>query len=296
METKVFKQVGTFSLLVLGAFFIITGIMAVLMKPEDGVVDFVLIMVMITLGICLLTFYKLTIIIDDINLSFKLGIGLFSRKYKLSDIKECRAVKNNPLTGIGIRLYSKGWLYNVSGLGAIELTFSNKASRVRIGTDRPEEVAAYVNSKLGFGTPSSPEPFNVKAGYSMAVIVILALFAPVIILLSGRRETKADAGNDSLILSGIYGITINYAEIISVDTLTDLPDIKRRTNGYSLGGVLKGNFRLADGEDVKLFVETSSHPFILIKTTNVKPVYISLREPRETRALFSILSKKVHKN
>lgn len=289
MEKKEFTQFGTFSAIVLGAFFVLTLVMAIALSSSEDFADLILVFVSLTMLVALLNFYRLKITVDDKSLSFSLGIGLVKKKYRLSDIKECRAVRNSPFTGIGIRLYSKGWLYNVSGLGAVELAFYNRASCVRIGTDRPEEVAQYVSSKLGRDTISAPEPFNPKPGYWLAVVVIVVLFFPVFMVLRGKREMKAETENNTLTLTGMYGMSIPYNEIKSIDTLTSMPEIRRRTNGYALGSILKGNFRLADGTDVKLFTDTSSPPFIYI-VTGGKPVYISFSDPARTRQLYLQLS------
>ncbi len=41
--------------------------------------------------------------------------------------------------GWGIRLTPQGWLWNVAGLDAVELTFSN-GKKFRIGTDEPGKL------------------------------------------------------------------------------------------------------------------------------------------------------------
>ena len=96
----------------------------------------------------LLFFYKLTICIDSKKVSFQLGVGWFGRSYPLSEIKSCKPVRNSIFYGIGIRLIPGGWLYNVSGFKAIELKFHNRRKVVRIGTDKPEEVADLVESAI----------------------------------------------------------------------------------------------------------------------------------------------------
>jgi len=292
MQPKKFTQFGTFSVMILGPLFLLTLVLALILKPSDIMGKVITGFVSLSMGICLLIFYKLTIIIDDTHLSFRLGIGLVSRKYPLADIKECKPVKNNPLTGIGIRLYSKGWLYNVSGLDAIELTFKHKNPRVRIGTDKPEEIAQLISERLGKDSPgTAPEKdFIEKSGYWMVAIVLVSLFLPVILVVSGRRETKTELKETGISISGIYGISINYQDIKNLDTLLQLPSIKLRTNGYALGGTLKGNFRLDDKTDVKLFVISDSPPFILIKTDDYK-IYLNYKDPSRTRELFRIIEK-----
>jgi hypothetical protein len=293
MEAKKYTQFGTFSVLILGPLFVLTLVFAFTFGESDIMPKIITGFVSLTMGICLLIFYKLTIIIDDTHLSFKLGAGLVSRKYPLASIKECTAVRNNPMTGIGIRLYSNGWLYNVSGLGAIELTFKNKKSRIRIGTDKAEEIAKLVSERLGKDSPgTAPEKdFIEKSGYWMVAIVLASLFLPVILVVSGRRDTKTEFMENGISISGIYGIDIDYKDIKQLDTLPQLPAIKLRTNGYALGSTLKGNFRLRDKTDVKLFVEKGSPPYIYIETEKYK-IYLNNKIPSRTRELFTGIKNK----
>ncbi len=95
----------------------------------------------------LLLSYNLTIRVTDEYVKFTLGIGLIRGKYKLSDIATCRPDSYFSM-GWGIRLRENGILYNVSGNKAIELTFKHKSGKVWLGTDVPEELAGYINSKI----------------------------------------------------------------------------------------------------------------------------------------------------
>jgi hypothetical protein len=100
------------------------------------------------LQVCLALFYQLTITVTEEKVSFRMGMGVIGKSYNIDEIQSCRAVKNNPLYGLGIHWFPKGILYNVSGLNAIELRFKNRRSVVRIGTDRSEEIARLINSLL----------------------------------------------------------------------------------------------------------------------------------------------------
>ena len=137
METKKFTQFGTLSVVImLPLLLIFTGLL--IRSGINSQDSFIHIFLVLTFFICLLTFYKMTIIINTRDVSFILGIGLVSKSYKISDLRSCKPVTNSVLSGIGIRMLPNGWLYNVTGLKAIELQFRNKKSVVRIGTDRPE--------------------------------------------------------------------------------------------------------------------------------------------------------------
>jgi hypothetical protein len=145
METKTYTQSGKFSIIVFVPMLILSLVLLFIFGFEDLELGGILVFLAITFLFSILTFYKLTISIDINSLSFKLGVGLVSKKLKVTDIKSCRPVKNSWLYGIGIKLIPGGWLYNVSGLEAIELSFKNRNSKIRIGTNQPEEIANLIN-------------------------------------------------------------------------------------------------------------------------------------------------------
>lgn len=148
METKKYTQFGTISVVVL--FPLLLLFIGKLIKSglTNSPYLFIHILLFLIFLICVLTFYQLKIKVNNSHLSFKLGIGLFSKKYKISDIKSCRPVSNSLINGIGIRMISNGWLYNVSGLKAIEIQFKNKKSVVRIGTNKPKEICQLIQSLI----------------------------------------------------------------------------------------------------------------------------------------------------
>jgi hypothetical protein len=89
------------------------------------------------LALLTIAFGSLTVTVDDEALVFHFGPGVHRRRFLLREIVSARPVRNSPLYGWGIRLTPHGWLYNVSGLDAVELTLAS-GRRLRIGTDDPE--------------------------------------------------------------------------------------------------------------------------------------------------------------
>lgn len=85
-------------------------------------------------------FGSLTTEITDGELRCVFGIGLIRKRFPLRTVVRVEIVRNSWIWGWGIRYTPHGWLFNVSGLSAVELTQTN-GKRVRIGTDRPEELA-----------------------------------------------------------------------------------------------------------------------------------------------------------
>lgn len=77
--------------------------MLIITSFDEAMPVIILGFVVLTFIICLLIFYKLTIIIDDTHLTFIMGIGLIRKSYFLPDIERCIPVRNSVWWGIGIR-------------------------------------------------------------------------------------------------------------------------------------------------------------------------------------------------
>ena len=71
------------------------------------------------------------------------GPGLIRRSFAVPSIRTAQAVRNHWYYGWGIRLTPHGWLFNVSGLDAVQIRLEN-GRQYRIGTDRPEELLAAI--------------------------------------------------------------------------------------------------------------------------------------------------------
>ena len=186
MEPKKFTQTGTFSIAVfIPALAFLIFLFFKFLKTGAGDTGplIVLAFVLLTLLLCLLIFYKLTIYIDDNTLSFSLGAGIISKKYLISDISSCKPVKNSALYGIGIRALPDGWLYNVSGLSAIELTFKNRKSKIRIGTDKPEEISEIITQMIGkVGDADSINGIVKTRSFVPLAIFLFAVAFPVLLI------------------------------------------------------------------------------------------------------------------
>ena len=78
-----------------------------------------------------------------------LRVRLISREIRVSEILGVSAVRNPWTYGWGLRLIPGGWLWNVSGLDAVELQLRN-GTLFRIGTDEPDALhAAIANAVRG---------------------------------------------------------------------------------------------------------------------------------------------------
>lgn len=94
-------------------------------------------------GFAVLTglFSTLTTVVEGDEFRFYFGPGFWTRRIPLADIQRVETVRNSLLYGWGIRYTFHGWLYNVSGLDAVELTVDGEGT-IRVGTDEPEQLKA----------------------------------------------------------------------------------------------------------------------------------------------------------
>lgn len=84
-------------------------------------------------------FSKLTIAIEDGMLRASFGPGLIRKKVRLAEIASVRPIPVRWWYGWGIRITPHGWLYNVSGWKAVEITLRS-GRRFCLGTDEPENL------------------------------------------------------------------------------------------------------------------------------------------------------------
>jgi hypothetical protein len=90
-------------------------------------------------------FYSLTVEIREDVLIIRFGPGFIRKRIALADIREAKVVRNPWYYGWGVRITPHGWLYNVSGLDAVEIVFG-QGKTFRIGTDEPQKLAEAIRA------------------------------------------------------------------------------------------------------------------------------------------------------
>lgn len=190
-----------------------------------------------------------------------------------------------------------GWLYNVTGLKAIELQFNNKKSVVRIGTNQSEEISEIIQGLIGKNVPeeinSTENNILIRPIWIIISIALIVLLIPLALIFSGNRVTEIQIVQNGLTIKGFYGLTIPFKELIQVDTISSLPRITMRTNGYAFGMTRIGNFRTADKNQIKLYIKIGIKPYILIKSKDRVPIYINFEDQQRTIKLYEDLKQKL---
>jgi hypothetical protein len=93
------------------------------------------------LAVCGFVFSSLTIQITDRALRWQFGPGLIRKEVPLHDIEKAEVIETTFLQGWGIHYTTRGWLYNVSGFGAVAVRLKSR-KQFLLGTDEPKQLLA----------------------------------------------------------------------------------------------------------------------------------------------------------
>ena len=92
----------------------------------------------------------LTVTVDQETVTAQFGMGLIRKKIKLKDIQGATQVRNKWYYGWGIRVLETGWMFNVSGLDAVEIELKG-GGKFRVGTDEPGELMRAIKQRMELG-------------------------------------------------------------------------------------------------------------------------------------------------
>lgn len=105
----------------------------------------------LAIGIAVIGVFSLssmTIEADQNRLTFWFGFGWPRRSFPLAEIQSWTAVRNPWWYGWGIHMTPHGWLYNVGGLGAVQLELQD-GRQLRVGTDEPGRLCEAIKVMKG---------------------------------------------------------------------------------------------------------------------------------------------------
>jgi hypothetical protein len=91
--------------------------------PQTNLPVGVFIVLVAVLTGVLLNFYQLTIVVDAQQITLIYGIGLIRIRLYPKEILQVKRIKIPWYHGFGIRVVSKGMLYNISGFNGVELQY-----------------------------------------------------------------------------------------------------------------------------------------------------------------------------
>lgn len=103
-----------------------------------------IIVLIVVLSIVLLMTFRLKVNIVDNKLELTYGIGLYKKRFDLTDVKKVTLVKNKWYCGWGVRISSEGTIYNISGFDGVKVDLQSGVSFI-VGTNKPIELFQVLN-------------------------------------------------------------------------------------------------------------------------------------------------------
>jgi len=92
-------------------------------------------------------FSSLTVEVNDRELVSYFGPGLWRYRVPLDTIADAARTTSSALEGWGIRVTTRGMLYNVSGRDAVEIRLGD-GRRFRLGTNDPDGLTAALRTRI----------------------------------------------------------------------------------------------------------------------------------------------------
>jgi len=127
-------QVGT--VILAGLSLVLVIVLFVYSQAGAHPVTYIVGGVLVAMGVM---FSSLTVEVTLEEVKIRFGAGPVRKSFPAAEIRSARQVRNHWAYGWGIRLTPHGWLFNVTGLDAVELEMAD-GKRYRIGTDQPVEL------------------------------------------------------------------------------------------------------------------------------------------------------------
>ena len=134
-------------------------------------------------------------------------------------------------------------------------------------------IACY--SYFALSNRSRIEPSKRKTSTFAITILLICLVGLSMLFWVSRREDPIELNSEELSIGGIYGIKIAYADVDSVFILPQAPTIKSKLHGFAMSEIKKGTFRLEDGSEARLILNTMDSDVLLIRLVDDTRVYYS---------------------
>lgn len=121
-------------------------------------------------------------------------------------------------------------------------------------------------------------------------ILVVSTIGVGILMFYGYSPSQLEIQHNQIEISGMYGDEIPFEQIKTVELVSELPEIRMKTNGFATESMKKGYFKTKQGETVKLLIEGKNKTFILITLKNGKKIYYSDYQQNISEIYQAILS------
>lgn len=120
-----------------------------------------------------------------------------------------------------------------------------------------------------------------KLAFAIALVLVIGL-GTIGFLYFSSQPAEIKVTGRQITISGMFG---TEAEITNAELIEELGTIELKTNGFHLGEVYKGHFRVAGLGSCRLFLQSASGPYALLTTRNGEKIVVNDADASKTTAL-----------
>ena len=152
-------------------------------------------------------------------------------------------------------------------------------------------MVVLVGSMVLFLTSQKYDHNKGKKSRSQYIVLGIVFVLLTGICLSGLLITKTQINGDIVRFTGMYGKEMKVSEIEKVELTDTIPAILMRTNGFSLGPVHKGNFRLEDFGKCCLYINSDKGQYLIVTDITGFKTILRYKNDRESRRIYEQISE-----
>jgi len=193
-------------------------------------------------------------------------------KRKNVDIEGLSTMMRNYLMGMGVLLIAGGFLFAFAGWKLV-------ADIWPIFTVLGGVLFMVVKARK-YDHNKKSRAINILV-ISFVVVLVLGVAGFLYYSMLPPNITTAEG---RITIGGSYGTS---AEVQQAELLDSIGVIGRKTNGFQLGSVFKGNFEVEGLGNCLLFIHSTEGPFILIRTSDGRKILINAEGDDLTAALIN---------
>lgn len=127
-----------------------------------------------------------------------------------------------------------------------------------------------------------------KNSFKIGIVILFVTLAFVIgMFFWSDRPSIVELDDQTLKISGPYGIELPLEKIDSLGISKTLPEINKKRHGFSTGGVTKGKYKGPEGEYL-LLIDKPYDKVLWVGRKSGDPILISLKELDEEKLLLEL--------
>lgn len=151
----------------------------------------------------------------------------------------------------------------------------------------------YLFSYLFFINKLSLERERKRNAVILTIVVVFTGGLLTAVFYAGLSDNELYTTETEVVIDGLYGVEWEFEEVTSVNLISEMPEIRARTNGFSFSGRAKGQFRLEELGHGRLFLTNVEQPPFLHIATEDDYAIINWENPEKTEMNYEKLQRRV---